>query len=225
MVASHTTSESWRNWNQKHCSAGSVRLLGLHCWLHRTGSPDPPPPPPATRHHQTLHSQCQNHLELGTQAAPPTPPASLRQRAWDASGIEALQQTLLESSHDPNTQAHLLAVASRESGAWLNALPVASMGLRLDNEVVRIAVGLRLGLPLCRPHQCVHCEAEVDDRGTHSLSCRFSKGRHPRHGAVNDVVKRSLEAAKIPSHLEPTDIYRSDGKTPRWGIHCPLEGW
>ena len=91
-------------------------------------------------------------------------------------------------------------------------LSVVSLGLQLDNEVVRIAVGLRLGLPLCRPHQCTHCEAEVNDRGAHNLSCRFSKGRHPRHSAVNDVVKRSLETAKIPAHLEPTDIYRSDGK-------------
>ena len=95
-----------------------------------------------------------------------------------------------------------------------NTLPVASLGLRLDNKVVRITVGLRLGLPLCRPHRCVHCEVEVYDPGTHSLSCRFSKGCHPHHGAVNDIVKRSLEAAKIPSHLEPTDIYRSDGKCP-----------
>ena len=115
---------------------------------------------------------------------------------------------------------------SRESGAWLNALPVASLGLRFDNEVVRVAVGLRLGLPLCRPHQCTHCEAEVNDRGTHGLSCHFSncKGRHSRHGAVNDVVKRSLEAAKIPAHLEPTDIYRSDGKRPDGASVVPWRG-
>lgn len=126
-------------------------------------------------------------------------------------------------------------MATKESGAWLNALPVASLGLRLDNEVVRIAVGLRLGLPLCRPHRCTNCEVEVNDQGTHGLSCRFSKGRHLRHGAVNDVVKRSLEAAKIPAHLEPSDIYRTDGKRPDgasivpwksgrvlvWDVTCP----
>ena len=64
----------------------------------------------------------------------------------------------------------------------------------------------------------------MDDLGTHGLSCRFSKGRHPRHGAVNDVVKRSLEAAKIPSHLEPTDIYRSDGKRPDGASIVPWKG-
>ena len=115
------------------------------------------------------------------------------------------------------------------------ALPVASLGLQLDNEVVRVAVGLRLGLPLCRPHRCIHCEVEVNDQGTHGLSCRFSKGRHPRHGALNDVVRRSLKAEKIPAHLEPSDIHRSDGKRPDgtsivpwmsgrvlvWDVTCP----
>ena len=96
-------------------------------------------------------------------------------------------------------------------------------------------MGLRLGLPLCCPHQCIHCEVEVNDQGTHGLSCRFSRGCHPRHGAVNNVVRRSLEAAKIPACLEPSDIYRSDGKHPDrtsivpwksgrvlvWDITCP----
>ena len=138
--------------------------------------------------------------------------------------IEALQRTLLESSCDPTTRARLLTVATKESGAWLNALPVASLGLRLDNEVVRVAVGLHLGLPLCCPHQCTHCEAEVNDRGTHGPSSHFSKGHHSRHGAVNDVVKRLLEAAKITAHLELTDIYRSDGKRPDGASVVPWRG-
>ena len=48
--------------------------------------------------------------------------------------------------------------------------------------------------------------------GTHGLSYQFSKGWHPRHAGVNNVIKRSLDAAQIPSHLEPSDLYRSDGK-------------
>jgi len=51
---------------------------------------------------------------------------------------------------------------------WLFALPIALCGLKLDDEAVRVAVGLRLGLDLCIPHQC-HCGSPVDAHGLHSF--------------------------------------------------------
>ena len=45
---------------------------------------------------------------------------------------------------------------SKELGAWLNTLPLSQCGLRMDDETVHLAVGLRLGAPLCYPHQCCH---------------------------------------------------------------------
>ena len=89
----------------------------------------------------------------------------------------------------------------------------------MDDEVVRITVGLRLGLPLCHPHLCFGCGAELGEDGIHGLSYRYSKGCHSRHAALNDIVKRSLDAAKVPSNLEPSGLYRSDGRMERqW---CP----
>ena len=41
----------------------------------------------------------------------------------------------------------------------------------MDDDVVRIAVGLRLGAPLCRPHACQLCGAPVDEQAIHGLSC------------------------------------------------------
>ena len=35
----------------------------------------------------------------------------------------------------------------RDSGAWLQALPISSMGLRMDDSTITTAVGLCLGLP------------------------------------------------------------------------------
>ena len=100
-------------------------------------------------------------------------------------------------------RARLLAVSRHESGAWLHALPLSNLGLHLDEDYVRIAVGLRLSTPLCAPHHCQRCGQSVDPLGRHGLSCRRSKGRHPRHAALNDVIRRALSSVNIPSRLEP----------------------
>ena len=120
---------------------------------------------------------------------PPSPPSSSRQRVWDDPKIEAMYKTIFENAPNQQACASLKAVANSESRAWLNALPISSLGLRMDEDVIQIAVGLRLGLPLCRPHQCTSCGADVGELGTHGLiiSCLFSKGRHSRHAAVNDI--------------------------------------
>ena len=71
--------------------------------------------------------------------------------------------------------ARLLSVSDKELGVWLRALPVSSLRLRMDDNTVRIAVALRLGTPVCCPHQCQHCSAMVDEFGRHALSCRQSE--------------------------------------------------
>ena len=145
---------------------------------------------------------------------PLTAPSSFSQREWDTPVINAAVDRLLETASDERSRARLLASVCRESGAWLNALPLSSCGLRMDDQSVRVAVGLRLGAPLCQPHLCRHCQGVVDEQATHGLSCRWSEGRQPRHAAVNDIIHRSLASAKVPSHLEPNHLYRSDGKRP-----------
>ena len=121
---------------------------------------------------------------------------------------------LLENAPDARSQARLLAASTREAGAWLNALPISSLGLRMDDDTIRVAIGLRLGSSLCRPHVCAHCGAEVDSLATHCLSCRWSEGRHHRHAALNDILHRALTSAHVPSRLEPSGLCCSDGKRP-----------
>ena len=50
---------------------------------------------------------------------------------------------------------------------------------------------------------------EIYEACTHGISSRFNRGRHSGHAAVNDIIKRSLESAKIPCHL-----YRANGALP-----------
>ena len=100
----------------------------------------------------------------GLEQSPPEGSASYRQKSWDAHKVLASAKSLLEGAPDATSRARLLAVSTKEAGAWLNALPIPSLGFRLDDNTLRVSVGLRLGSPLCRPHTSHHCGAEVDSR-------------------------------------------------------------
>ena len=59
------------------------------------------------------------------------------QKMWDQPIVEKIFAVLLETSN-MNEKARLLAVSSRESGAWLNALPAICLGNLLDDDSLRI---------------------------------------------------------------------------------------
>ena len=69
---------------------------------------------------------------------------------------------------------------------------MSSLGLRMDDEPVRIAVGLQLGTHLCTLHQCVLCGDHVESSSTHGLHCRRSVSHHPKHTHLNDFMKSPL---------------------------------
>ena len=85
----------------------------------------------------------------------------------------------------------------------LNNNNVAS---NIDDEAVRIAVGLCLGLDLCVPHPC-RCGSPVDARGLHSLVGKQAPGRSSRHHVLNDLVARAFAAARVPVAKEPVAWY------------------
>ena len=113
--------------------------------------------------------------------SPPLPstPESHLQKYWDAPRLEATYNALLKSAQNQQASACLLAVVGLTSGVWLNTLSITSLGLRMDNEVVSIAVGLCLGLSLCQPHECIHCGMAVEASEVHRLSCSSEEGNTP----------------------------------------------
>lgn len=134
------------------------------------------------------------------------------QRPWDEELCKVSLDGLLAQSSGAEL-ARLRAVSQPESGAWLHALPSPHLGTLLDDNSLRVAVALRLGCDICEPHHCV-CGASVDSRGRHGLHCARSAGRLSRHHSINDIVRRALVSADIPSVLEPPGLSRSDGKRP-----------
>ena len=143
----------------------------------------------------------------------PTETTVRSQKSWDYPIVQLCHTRLVESLPNATDRARLLAVSVKRSSDWLHALPISSCGLFLEDEAVRISVGLRLGAKLCEPHACP-CGAQVDALGLHSLSCRRSAGRLSRHHNINDIIWRALTKAGVPSTKEPYGLSRTDGKRP-----------
>ena len=144
---------------------------------------------------------------------PPSGSDAGKQHAWDKAVIEAEFGILVNCYTDTNHKARLLAAAAPHSGDWLHTMPIASCGLHMDNDSVRIAVGMRLGCALCQAHSC-QCGATVDALGSHALSCKHNAGRIQRHAYINDLIYKALVRAAIPAVKEPQGIVRGDGKRP-----------
>src|SRR6218665_547714 len=66
--------------------------------------------------------------------------AVTKQETWDVPLIE-IDKTLVWSSNNyPLDRARLLAVSAPHAGDWLLSAPIASCGLGLSNEAIRVAI-------------------------------------------------------------------------------------
>jgi len=130
-----------------------------------------------------------------------------------------IESSLVELSH----RARFLAAQAPHSGYWLLALPIANCGLRLDDEAVRVAVGMRLGLSLCIHRNC-HCGTLVDAQGLHAMVRKKAPGKTARHHVLNDIIWRAFGAAGIPAVIEPSGLDRQDGKRPVGLTLIPWQG-
>jgi hypothetical protein len=123
--------------------------------------------------------------------------------------------------------ARLSAVMAPHNGDWLLAQTVTSWGLRLSNEAIRVAVGLRFCFTISDAHTGP-CGQFVDVLGTQSQDiCKHASGRSARRHNLNDFVARAPTKAGAPVQKEPlglisTDSKRPDGVTliPWWNGKC-----
>jgi hypothetical protein len=147
--------------------------------------------------------------------AAPCPEDTLahKQSCWDKPIIDIKANNLSNLVTDDYHRARLKAVAAPHASDWLFALPITSCGLRLEDEALRVAVGLRLGFNICEPHEC-RCGVQVKADGSHGLSCSLGPGRAARHASLNELIYRSLVRAGFPAVKEPEGLSRADGKGP-----------
>ncbi|GAU90715.1 hypothetical protein RvY_03093 [Ramazzottius varieornatus] len=121
---------------------------------------------------------------LLTTGEPLLPDLRRQQKVWDTPLFKNIRENLTRM---------------QVSGSTRFLPPLSNL---LDNNVLRISVGLRLGAKLCRPHTC-RCGANVDEYGQHGLSCKFSES-----------FKRALTSAHSPAILEPPGIFKKDKRRP-----------
>ena len=104
---------------------------------------------------------------------------------------------------EPTDVKGFSAFQDRFGSQWLNVIPCENLRLKLSNQQLRIAIGLRLSSKICERHKCV-CGIDVTEFGWHGLSCLI----------LNALIKQSLSSTHIPSVLEPRHLYRTNQKRP-----------
>jgi hypothetical protein len=139
------------------------------------------------------------------------------QSAWDNIQSDLVSKALNEAEGLPEEDhIRLTNVASKDSSYWLQAIPARQLGTNLDDYHFRLAVGLRLGLPLFPQYNC-RCKDRflVDVFGRHPLSCKASaQSRQKRHYFINDIVRRVLGQAGFTCTMEPPHLAVGDDKRP-----------
>jgi len=104
-----------------------------------------------------------------TMISPPSPPTSHQQKAWDMPRVGATCMSLLDSATDSQTRAAswLSSTGRLVHGSMLSQWPPLVSSWTMRQSALQWD---SVGLPVYRPHQCVHCGSPVDELGTHGLS-------------------------------------------------------
>ena len=143
------------------------------------------------------------------------------QKNWTQPVFVKTAQDLISRMDDKRSKIFNAHQGNIES-QWLNVVPCKNLGLKLDDQQLRISIGLRLADNICVAHTC-HCGKRVERDGLHGLSCTKSAGHFSRHATLNSLIKQTLASLDLPSRLEPRGLYRTDGKRPDGVTMIPWE--
>ena len=144
-------------------------------------------------------------------ALAPVDLAATRQRSWDGPMLPASVDTAAELSGERPRESSTRASLTATSGAWLQALPISSVGLRMDDDASSGWLWVCVLAPICANHTCAHAVSlwmPVAPR------VGLQEKRTPATACSNDVVWRAMLRAQVPSCKEPAGLSRSDGKRP-----------
>ena len=130
------------------------------------------------------------------------------QSEWDKPICKLKIKSLIDNAQSDTEKGRLRSISSEGASAWLNALPLPSLGLKLSDTELPILCSLRLGATMCHPYLCI-CGKMVESDGRHGLNCDQQIGRFPIHTEANVLIKRALSQIDCPSILEPKNLLDS----------------
>lgn len=73
-----------------------------------------------------------------------------------------------------------------------SAVPLTAYGVKLDDEALRVPVGLWFQLNICGESHEYQCRALVMASGSHGFSCFLGHGSADRHETSNDLICQGL---------------------------------
>ena len=120
---------------------------------------------------------------------------------------EAVYCQLFSSA--PSVRARALANSTSlpHAGDWLNGVPSAALGLRLQDKEFRPCLWYWLGIPLhSTPYSCPECHSTVDEFGDHQVGCGGNGDRIARHNAIRDVLFVALQSAALAPSREASGV-------------------
>ena len=100
------------------------------------------------------------------------------QKKWTQPVYVKTAQNLISRMDDKRSEvfnAHQCKFGSQ----WLNVVPCKNLGLKLDDQQLRISIDLRLEANICVAHTC-HCGKRVELDGLHGLSCTICNDKRRR---------------------------------------------
>ena len=158
---------------------------------------------------ESLIGSVVQHWRTTINSDEPQPECKFKQNEWSHPMMLQQAESLKESGH----VARLNGLMCPGAADWLNALPSRTLALQLTDDEFRIAIGYRLGAPVCTPHKCSYGDI-VDAYGKHALVCKKTIRRlqeewclgiavHARHSMGNHIIHRAFIQANIPS--SPSD--------------------
>ncbi len=124
----------------------------------------------------------------------------IRQHHLSLANDEALHNQLTTAAPSTRARALSLSTSLPHAGDWLNGVPSAALGLRLQDREFRACLQYWLSVPLhSSPYICLECKATADEYGDHQVGCGGNGDRIYRHNAVRDVLYTAAQSAALAS--------------------------